>query len=59
MPFCTRGFRAMSLGTRPYISGSVTRKICTFLTRGLGPLNWTTYGSHDSARSSGHRCTVP
>ena len=49
MTFSMRGSCAMSPGTRPFSAGSVTRTICTFLTRGLGPPSWTTYGSRDSA----------
>ena len=59
MTFCTRGSRAMSLGTGPFSSGTVTRTIRTFLTQELGPPSSTTYGSRDSKRSSGRGYTVP
>ena len=55
----THGSRATNLRTRLISSGTVTRTICTFRTRGLGPPSWTTYGSRDSRRSSNRGCPVP
>ena len=37
MTFCMRRFHVMSLGNGPFSSRSVTRTICTFRKRGVGP----------------------